>query len=328
MKPVFNIRVMNDIYDILSKHFLGETTSDEEKLISEFKDNKSAEYKMLKRLWEMDGKAIEVKEFDLKKAWLNIENAAKKPKTKVISFYSYLQRIAVAAMIVISVSVASYWLVNRGYESKIVVADNHVRGEKVTLSDGTVVWLNKDSQISYPKKFKENQRVVTLEGEAFFEVTPDKHRPFIVKMDRADVTVLGTSFNIDQDSLDTEVTVKTGRVRVAANDINKSVVITPGFSSTVADFKIEKYQTVNPNYLSWKTGEFAFNNTPVEVAVRDLNTFYDVKIDFEDHKLDCNLTMRLNNESIEDVVEMLELVCDIDLVKENNVYKIKLPTNE
>ena len=319
---------MSDFYNILAKHFSNEATASEEAQVLQFKKENSIEYKALKQLWEANGKSIEVVDFDTEKALKKIEKQLEtKQKIKVIPLFSSFRKIAAAVVLFIATSTIGYMVFNNVMENTMITAINNTnteKGKKVLLADGSIVWLNKNATLSFPKTFKNAKREVKLKGEAFFEVSKDTSKPFIITINDTEVTVLGTSFNIKQDSLQTKVTVTTGKVNVMATKINKSVVVIPGFTAEVSTNNLNHFSTKNKNYLSWKTGVFEFNETPLLQVIKDLNTYYETKLEIDtDSTITCPLTTKFNNNSISEIIEILTLTCNVEIKKENNIYKIK-----
>lgn len=151
---------------------------------------------------------------------------------------------------------------------------------KVILSDGTEVWLNAESQLSYPCVFEGNQRIVHLRGEAYFKVAPDKAHPFIVKTGNLQTEVLGTEFNLrNYCSTDTHVTLVHGCVQVCDEEGKHKVCVTPGqdaFLQADGSFTLEDVDT--DEYTEWKNGYFYFDNRPLIEIVRELGRWYDVDI--------------------------------------------------
>ncbi len=154
----------------------------------------------------------------------------------------------------------------------------------MTLSDGSRVWLNAESELRYPVNFETGKREVFLSGEAYFEVVKETERPFIVTTPTTRTTVLGTSFNVmayPQD-FQTEITLVSGAVAVKAGQ--KECRIKPGQQVAVDHSSLEiKHRTVNVSfYTSWKNGLFDFDNmTLAELCVR-LSRWYDVDFSFKD----------------------------------------------
>lgn len=149
------------------------------------------------------------------------------------------------------------------------------------LADGTKVWLNSDTRIVYPVAFPGEKREVTLAGEAFFEVTKDPQKPFIVKTDNLNVKVLGTSFNINTYSDDGKVyaALQQGVVEVNAGREN-TLLLAPG---QVAELDIRQPGAVVKlsdvsltQQIAWKEGLFCFRSTPLPEILRQIERYYDV----------------------------------------------------
>ncbi|MBI9063883.1 MAG: FecR family protein [Marinilabiliaceae bacterium] len=316
-------------YNLLLKHFLKETSPEEELLVVKYKTEHIREYKLLKRLWMTGGEQIDVRQFDTQQALAKVEQTIaqrNKPQHKIIPLFNRLSGVA-AAVIICFLSITAYLMVEQFSPSKTIIVDHTISGSenKVVLSDGTVIWLNKDAQLTYPETFGSNERVVNLVGEAFFEVAKDSLRPFTVKMQTADVQVLGTSFNIKDVGNKTSVTVATGKVSVTANQLHQSVLLTTGETAEVTQNTLKSFSTQNKNYRAWKTGVFIFENAPLHQVIADLNTYYDTQIESIHSGADsCSLTAHFNQKPLAEIIEVLNLTCDVNFIKENSTYRIAL----
>lgn len=156
---------------------------------------------------------------------------------------------------------------------------------QVVLADGTRVWLNAKSTLKYPVQFRGKERVVFLEGEAYFEVTKDKEHPFRVMTDReVSVKVLGTSFNVRAYSEDKEVetVLEEGSVEMAAAGHN--MVLIPGQKGSYSfdDGRLEVKDVETGNFTAWRKGEFVFNDEPVVDIMEDLMRWYDIEVFYAD----------------------------------------------
>ena len=155
------------------------------------------------------------------------------------------------------------------------------RGSKVIdmqLSDGSHVWLNAGSSVTYPIAFIGNERKVSITGEAYFEITHDKSKPFTVSKGDTKVEVLGTHFNVNayDDEADIKVTLLEGSVKV--ND----KVIKPGQQARVTD-KVEVINDVNVDeVMAWKNGQFSYSGVELKTIMREIGRWYDVEVVFED----------------------------------------------
>jgi ferric-dicitrate binding protein FerR (iron transport regulator) len=152
----------------------------------------------------------------------------------------------------------------------------------VTLSDGTKVWLNSGSSLTYPEVFDGPERKVVLSGEAYFEISKNEQQPFIVHTDRADVHVLGTHFNINayNDEGVLKTTLLEGAVRLSA--AAASVVLAPGEQGLITGSRpgIEKKRVNVSQEVAWKAGYFVFRNNTIRDIMRQISRWYDVEIEY------------------------------------------------
>lgn len=156
---------------------------------------------------------------------------------------------------------------------------------ELVLSDGTVVLLNADSKITFPTRFAGENRTVKLVGEAYFKVSKNKHRPFIVETGNLYTKVLGTEFNLKAyPHSDVNVTLIKGSVAVNAE--GKEVMLKPGQNAEYSEDKDIEVTTVDTEgYIQWKDGYFYFDNVPLIDVVRDLGRWYNVNIEIRNNSL-------------------------------------------
>lgn len=308
-------------YTLLVKHFQEQTSTEEEKQIAQFKKENQQEYLVLKNLWFSDAK-IGIKDFDSRKAWQKVISKSIIRKSKPI--YTF-KRVAAMAVLLIVGSLFAYFISQKiGNTSVLLEATTQgIQTDTIILADGTTVWLNRNSKLSYPKKFKGKTREVKLEGEAFFEVTRNPDKPFKVKTKHSIVTVLGTTFNIDTDSLQCAVSVASGKVNVQSAYSNLSVTLLPNFMATVTHSDLLESQITNPNYLSWKTGVFLFEDTPLADVINDLNSYYPKTIFMKTDKPDLLFTAQFNNINEADILEILQLTFNLTIQENTNFYEIR-----
>jgi transmembrane sensor len=149
----------------------------------------------------------------------------------------------------------------------------------VSLPDGSKVWLNAVSSLKYPTVFKNDQRIVELNGEAYFEVSKDASRPFVVVSGGTNVQVLGTHFNINAytDEPQIKVTLTEGKVRV-----NEATVLKPNQQAVIE--KSGQVKTIEADLetdLAWKQQLFIFKATPLDIVMRQVARWYDADIDYQ-----------------------------------------------
>ncbi len=224
---------------------------------------------------------------------------------------------AVAAMLLIAVGIFS--LIKRTPEMiKYATTDKIAASQQ--LPDGSNFSLNAHSAIAYPEKFNHNTREVSLTGEAFFEVSHNPERPFIVHARGMDIKVTGTSFNVKtmNDGEFVIVSVNTGNVVVypAGSGDNQSshTALSAGEKATYNNQSRSIVKGVNDdlNLLSWKTGILIFRESRLTDVLKSLEKKYNVTFVVNNQEIyNQRLTARFENESIVDVMESLSLIFNI-----------------
>src|SRR5690606_9249042 len=215
-----------------------------------------------------------------------------------------------ASIVLISIGI---WLSFYGYNRSSL---NQVLVETVnytlvdTLADGSIITLNRNSKIQYPKYFaKDHRNIKLLEGEAFFDVAPDSSKPFHVFFNDVAVKVVGTSFNIKIDEDETELIVETGVVAVS----KKHVVIRLKRDEAVHidrnSDELNKSVVQDQLYKYYRNSEFIADGTPLYRLVDVLNEAYGVQIVIEDQELEnleLNTTLKYNTS----IRSNLDLICE------------------
>ncbi len=234
--------------------------------------------------------------------YINTNITASKVKTRSL----WKQPIKIAASLFIMAGLAfCYSLLTKETRMVTQIA---AKGEKkeVLLNDGSVVVLNSNSSITYPEIF-ETTRQITLKGEAYFKVQHNPQKPFIVETGGVDVTVLGTSFNINAYSTkNTKVSVITGRVEVAGKN-GKKVILTKGGQADytiTGGFKLAKDKSCEG--IAWTKNIIMLKNTTLAETAKILENWYDVKIEFEDKSIgQLTISGKFKDEKLETVMESI-----------------------
>jgi transmembrane sensor len=232
---------------------------------------------------------------------------------------NYLQWWAAAASVTL-LAVAGWWFLgkNIGVE-KTLVAD--VAQKEVTLADGTKIWLNVGSKLTYPETFTAAERPVKLEGEAFFEVAKDAKRPFQIATNTTKVTVLGTAFNVRafDNEPTVEVAVREGKVRFENNTGGgqkmELVAQERGIFDKQKDI-IEKTKDENLNASAWQRKKLIFNNLQLFKIAKDVEDFYKIKVEISDIKMqNCSFTGRFDTQRkpeqlLNDIAQVLKMTLE------------------
>jgi ferric-dicitrate binding protein FerR (iron transport regulator) len=154
---------------------------------------------------------------------------------------------------------------------------------RLVLSDGSLVWLNAASSITYPTSFVGKERKVSMMGEAYFEVSENKAMPFFVEHDQLLIKVLGTHFNVNayDNEASNKVTLLSGLVDVGNGKISKRLV--PGQQATVSKTVFSVDENIDTDeVLAWKNGQFYFGGSDIRSIMKQIERYYDVEVEFRD----------------------------------------------
>jgi len=283
-----------------ARYLCGEMNTGEmelfQKRIKEYDDIKEI-ISRIKLAWgKMEKSGLNKNTFDTNKAWGKLHSKFEQDgliiplqNAKVIKWRPFLQMAAVFIAI-LSIAGLAYFQFSANEKKGYIIADtyNNTSIKEIKLSDGSVVYLNADSKLYYPEEFDDNSRVVEFEGDAFFDIAKNQAKPFIIKAKKAEIKVLGTSFNVNTNlGIDeVEVFVETGTVQL--NEIKKNkkpVLIKPGYIGKLHNSELSLRINSDLNYLSWKTKYFNFENVKLGNAIDILNRAYHSNIKCNDKKI-------------------------------------------
>ena len=318
--------------ELLAKYFSEEATDTEIKIIENWRDSSlenQKEFNEYKLVW-VDTKVLKEEldssvEINTNRAWKKIQNRIGSTKTvKLNPKYNWKFVIRIAA--VVAIVFGGIWAIQNNTGSPIenqLLASNEV--VNFTFSDSSKIVLNKNAKITYPEKFEGKERKVKLSGEAYFSITPDKEKPFIIKVDKATVKVLGTSFvvkEMKEDSL-VKVLVESGKVKFEYK--NEKVILTKGMSASL-DLRTEKIRVDSKedvNIGAWKSKKLLFRSTEISEVFAQIEDLYGVTIQVENPRiLDCELSATFDNEELEDVLMIIESTFGFEIEYSNKIIII------
>lgn len=186
----------------------------------------------------------------------------------------------------------------------------------VTLSDGSVITLNKQSTLKYPATFDAKTREVYLSGEAFFQVAKDSSKPFVIHANGVTTTVLGTSFNVKASADSVTVSVATGKVRVS--DGRQTQLVMPYERVLYSDATFTKSSS-DLSELNWNSRVLEFNDITLGQAAELISQFYEIQVTFQHEKLkNCVITGKFKNQRLETVLQAIEFSTDVHSEVKNN----------
>lgn len=201
---------------------------------------------------------------------------------------------------------------------------------KITLPDSSIVWLNANACLRYPREFSQQIRQVEIKGEAFFEVRKDEKRPFIVQTDGVGIKVLGTTFNVDAEPDKTLITLLSGKIGLYKSTNQSQTadrILQPGEQAVY--FKSDNnlnILTIRPeNTISWVTGIFEFKDNSLEDIMQELQRAFHVKIHIENENLkgqtfNANFTEK---ETLEEILSVLQISARYKIEKKKGEIFLK-----
>ncbi|TRX60028.1 DUF4974 domain-containing protein [Fulvivirga sp. M361] len=294
-------------------------------------DERNRQYvDQMRLLWESSGNVKDFMSINVKEDWEKVSGRINKatstrcvtqPIQKKGIIYQWM-RLAAAITILLSAyftwpTLKSYWIKD---VVSIAATDTH---SSFSLPDGSEVYLNKNARLSYTSDFDGDTRTVELEGEAFFKVTKDETRPFMIKLGQAVTEVVGTSFNVNSTGPgQVVVTVVTGKVLLYGQiKDTASVALTAGEQGKFdLQHGLTKVSNEDINFLSWKTGELVFHNTGLPKVVADLNRHYGKVIQLASPALEsCTLTSTFREQPLEEILRELQMVLPVQIKKKENM---------
>ncbi|WP_373494341.1 FecR family protein [Aquiflexum sp.] len=281
--------------------FLNATATKEERAVVDqwvqASKNNEFQFQKLKLIWEepaQDAKLIGHEE-QKKKIWKAFASGNHKSKNiPVIPLYrrTWL-RIAVVLAIILFPVYTLYFhnkdIIEDNIRETSLITKSNPTGQKslIQLPDGSKVWLNSDSRISYHERFSDSLRSINLKGEAYFEVVSDSLRPFVVDFGSLSVIVLGTEFNISafEAEKDFKVTLVEGSVKVSNSTVENNLILKPGTGLIYSREKngyreFSKYG--DPELFikttEWRNGNLVFDGRNFEDFVREIKRWYGVQV--------------------------------------------------
>jgi len=317
----------------MARYLAGEMSAKEEIAFlskSGSSQKQRSELKEMEKHWKYFDQNPSEKSWDTGKAWkqlhqkLESEGLLEEGNMAHVNGRSMsILRIAATVLLVLALGIPSLYFGlirdNRPAQMSMAAAEGV---SIVNLPDGSRVFLNKGSEISYPKAFTQ-QRAIELSGEAFFEVMSDPANPFTVHSGNVMVSVLGTSFNVKQvkGSPQVEVYVKTGQVNMSLEESDQSVILNAEEFGLAIDSKLSHSELEMPNYISWKTKEFKFVDTRLTDVLKELEESYHVSINSDNLDLSQRrITTSYSGQSIDAILETISTAFGLSVSHENDVY--------
>lgn len=325
--------------DLLTRYFLGETTPEEIGSLSEWLSRDPLNIKLFdeyRQTWLLTVKDAVSSSIDIDKEWSAMaekidqqssESQVTRSLRKKSPIFLLSTSWKVAASIIMLAVIAAIFYYTTLTPNMVEVYAENGNLEQV-LPDGSVVTLYRGSTIEYPTEFQKKERRVTLVGEAFFKVTHDPSQPFLVSGNDVRIKVLGTSFNVNtrEDDNTISVVLSTGKVSLFfKKNESEQLILNPGEKALISlDNKtMQKSANSDPNFNAWMTGTITFNNTNLKEVIATLEKVYQTKIKLSNGVSDdCTLTATFNQQSFEEVMQVIGLTLDLQITTKDNITTI------
>lgn len=337
-----------EIWALITRKLSGELNPDEEYKLEEWlnEDPKHREfYNSIESSWNQNpGESVDSfylsfqfdHESGLKKLRSKLRedsNFSRNRKNRILqnkSSRSYTWKMVAVLLVLVLSSIAylTFQSPDQPTTDSYTTSENEQR--IITFSDGSVVRLNRDSMLEVTKNSFDESRMIRLEGEAFFDVSHNPERTFVIHAGDGVVEVLGTSFNV-KESGEVMVAVQEGLVsfRHVGHAERSSAQLGPGQLGLLPDDgSVIVEQTPVENYMSWMNGYLRFNNMSFENVLRQLGRIYGIEFELEDSSLEqLRLTIYTERLQIEEILETIAEALDMEFEKQDNTIKWKQNRN-
>ncbi len=373
------------LFTLLSRKFTGEATLSElhelDDLIKQHPDQQlplefleeywqhpaEKDLEFLEATYHLHLNRLKQKGFDISEARQEQPAAIKLPILPKKIWQQQLSKMAIAAAAAIVAVAGVYFLSTRQTKNvalaisadTVKVAQSEVSTKsgsrtKIVLPDGTLVWLNGNSKLTYDNQhYGETQREVTLAGEGYFDVVKNPEKPFVIRTGKMDIKVTGTAFNVrcyPGEKL-TETSLIRGSIEVKIKNRKGFIILKPsekliiadeagyenttGQPTTLTPLKFNRNQLISLTHLTvlpkdstiaetaWVENRLAFNNEPFEIVASKMEKWYNVEIRFADEKLKKeNLTAIYKNETVTEALHALQYSTNFNFKINNNIITL------
>lgn len=292
---------------------------------SKFKKTESDEL-FLEKLWSASDSYGNTYEPNVEIGLAKFKKRISQEESKVIRLNSKSRprwiQMAAAVVILLGVGlVVQNFLQTETPLQVVTTTDGNTK--EIKLTDGTMVYLNENSQITFPEQFTGETRSVQLKGEAFFEVAKNVEKPFFIESDHGKIQVLGTAFNvrsIDEEDYE-EVTVEHGKVAFSSTKSKESTQLVKAQKATLdkRTGKISIFEDEKLNSLAWRTKKLSFKGEKLEKIFNHLGRNTGVSFEVENQAVyDCTYTISFQILKIEEALKSLELASNNNLKFQKN----------
>ncbi len=316
------------IEEFLPSYFKGTLDNSHREKVEAWKDASEGNRQIFAdslKAWEGIGHLRQMKKYDAEKALEKVNRKIEERSS--VKLFTVFQKVA--AILILPLLIATLYFATHTPTTQLAATEWHtlktpagLRSEFI-LPDGTTVYLNSRTTLTYPVAFNGSTRDVKLMGEAYFEVTENKKQPFIVNTGKVNIEVTGTEFkasNYPDENL-TEIVLVSGEINLFQGEYSKQkknlYTMAPGGKATLDGNKLYFDKVEVDKYISWKDGVLMFRDDSMKDVVRRLNRWFNVDIQLTGNTMqDYVYTATFQDESLIQILDLLKMSAPID-------YKIK-----
>lgn len=323
-----------NMQQLLIRYLDNEATESEVVTVKQWLSNaeNQAYFNDLKKLHEKvtDSQSATPANVDVNAAWTKVEaKTVQQLKPVIVKRITVFTWLKIAAVLVVGFSIF-WWLSKSNINPQETLVYKTMKATDsalwVPLPDGSSVSLSPNSSITYPENFDGKVRNVSLSGEGFFIVSRDTTQPFIIESGEASIRVLGTSFLVEniKDS-GVIVSVETGKVSLSQKSRKNNVILVKGeqgFLSKASTTPTKK-NIENRNYLAAYNKVLLFENTPLDIVLKDLENYFKVQFRVNEATIEgCRITAKFEESSLKEILQTLKIYFSWEIQEKNNIVTI------
>lgn len=309
------------IHDLIAKALASACSPEEAHLLQQWLDESPAnreEYQQIQQLWQdIKPAATPPRSYNTTAAWNKVDNRLQGTQPVLVPVKnrrSLILKGLTAAAVAIVVAGTLWWFKSaRTSNIPQVIAANEGKVKSLELEDHSLITLRQGASITYLPGFNAQHRTVRLKGQAYFEVTPDPDKPFLIETpDHSVIEVLGTAFTVHTSDTSTTVVVSNGKVKLSGGNNSGSLILLSGEKGMNQPGKIWQQPNNDINYLAWKTGILQFNDQPLSEILTQVAGFYGkvIKVEnaYQQTTTTLKATARFEGQSCAEAMHELQLL--------------------
>ncbi len=315
----------------IKKYLTGTASESEQKDLLMWLDNKKnrIDFRKEKMAWKKEFPKS-IMHTETQKGLMRFQaHMMKEEFTSLLKLLKWNKIYKYAAVVMLFLMLGTLALLMKDTSSEVlytnVIADNG-QVSKIVLPDQSEVWLNSGSKLTYSNLFANKDRVLKLEGQAYFDVSHNAEIPLVVKSQGVNVKVLGTKFEVEAypETNRVSVVLEEGSVEMALVALQEKIKLEPG-EQAIYDTKLQKVSKIKAEkYSGWRKGILNIYDCPLSEVVHKLERRFNYKFRVCEELRDTKITLSIENENMEDVIHILENITPVEVLHRNDSIYFEL----